>query len=265
MNFEQIAALVERVAGEELMPRFKRVESRVKADGSLITEADGATQTRLIAELHRLWPEVPVLGEEMTAAQQLAVMEDGRPFWCLDPLDGTTNFAAGLPYFAVSLALIDDGKVTGGVVYDPNRGECFVAERGAGARLNGRPLRVGQAPDALAECVALVDMKRMPTDLAVRLSTDPPFRSQRSFGAVALDWCWMAAGRCHLYLHGRQNLWDYAAGSLVLAEAGGVACLAAGPRAPCDPSLFLGSRTGIGALNADLFDAWRGWFGSGGG
>lgn len=257
MDFEQISALVEQVAQEELAPRFNRVRGSLKADGSLITDADTAVQSRLIGELQARWPEIPVLGEEMSSERQQAILEGAQAFWCLDPLDGTTNFVAGLPYFAVSLALIEAGTAVGGVVCDPQRRENFRAKRGAGAWLNGERLQVGQVPNRLSECVALVDMKRLDANLGKRLVTEPPFRSQRSFGAVALDWCWLAASRCHIYLHGRQNIWDYAAGSLILAEAGGVVCLTDRPAGACEPRLYLGTRTGVGAVSRELFDDWR--------
>jgi myo-inositol-1(or 4)-monophosphatase len=259
MELQQLEPLLAEVAEQEILARFRRVASSRKADGSLITEADTAAQSRLAAELAARWPDIPLLGEEMTAPEQQSVLAGGGPFWCLDPLDGTTNFASGLPYFAISLALIADGEVQAGLVYDPNRRECFRARRGAGAWLNGEPLRIGAAPDTLAESVALVDMKRLPVELATRLAAAAPYRSQRSFGAVALDWCWLAAGRCHLYLHVRQNLWDYAAGHLVFTEAGGVGCLTDRPEGLCNPALYLGRRVGVGAANQALFDAWRDW------
>jgi len=258
MDFAEIEQLVKQVAAEELMSRFHRVDSSRKADGSLITEADKAVQSRLIAELTQRWPDIAVLGEEMDPAEQQRVLDGADRLWCLDPLDGTTNFAAGLPYFAISLALIEGGRAVGGVVFDPNRNESFRAERGAGARLNGARLVLPEpAPTVLRDCIGLVDLKRLPPKLAFRLVTEAPFRSQRSFGAVALDWCWMAAGRCHVYLHGRQNIWDYAAGSLVFAEAGGAGCLTDGPAGACDPRLFLGSRSGVAAVSRELFALWR--------
>ena len=91
----------------------------------------------------------------------------------------------------------------------------FCRSQGQGAWLNGEPL-AQRPPVPLAEGVALIDLKRLPRGLASRLASDPPYQSQRSFGAVALDWCWLAAGRCQVYLHGQQKLWDYAAGCLIL-------------------------------------------------
>ncbi len=260
MDMAKVEHWVIDIAQAEIMPRFNRVKSQKKADGSLLTEADLAVQARLLERLQTQWPEIPLIGEEMTPQQQRDLFRSSAAFWCLDPLDGTTNFAAGLPYFAVSLALIEAGKVVAGWVYDPLRQECFRAERGNGAWLNDKPLSLTQSPPStLAECVALVDMKRLPTALGIRLASNAPYRSQRSFGAVALDWCWLAAGRCHIYLHSRQNLWDYAAGSLVLAEAGGVVCISDGATAPCRDGLELGSCYGVGAVNEELFRLWRVW------
>ena len=257
MNLAQVAALVQQVVEEEVSTRFTRVASRQKADGSLITEADTAVQSRLMAELVGRWPEIPLLGEEMEPQRQRAVMEGGGAFWCLDPLDGTTNFSAGLPFFATSLALIREGQAEAGIVYDPQRQECFSAERGGGARLNGEILAIEHPPAELGESIALIDYKRLRPHLIERLAAHPPYRSGRSLGAVALEWCWLAAGRCHIYLHGRQNLWDYAAGSLILAEAGGVACLADGPEEACGQELRLGAKAGLGAVSRPLFKAWR--------
>jgi len=257
MDIRAVATLVQQVAEEEVTPRFTRVSSHRKADGSLLTEADTAVQSRLIEELEARWPGIALLGEEMEPEQQRAVVEEANEFWCLDPLDGTTNFSAGLPFFALSLALIRNGEAVAGIVYDPQRQECFRAERGAGAWLNGQPLAIAHPPQGLEECIALIDYKRLRPELIERLATRPPYRSGRSLGAVALEWCWLAAGRCHLYLHGRQNLWDYAAGSLILAEAGGVTCLTERPEGACGRDLYLGPRAGVGAVSRPLFDAWR--------
>jgi myo-inositol-1(or 4)-monophosphatase len=247
-----------RAAREELLPRFAQVQRHYKADGSQVTAADLAMQQRLTTELAAGWPDVGLLGEEMSAAEQQAQL--ARPqggVWLLDPLDGTSNFAAGIPFFSVSLALLREGEVQLGVVYDPSRDECFAATRGGGAFLNGEPLRP-PPPPPLNKAIALVDLKRLPPELVIRLAQGPPYASQRGLGSVALEWCWIAAGRCHLYLHGRQQLWDYAAASLILSEAGGHACTLDGepvfrPR--------LGPRTALAALDPQLFQAWRGWLG----
>ena len=253
---EEVSQIVRQAAREELLPRFTRVERGLKADGSVITEADLAMQQRLQTQLSQRWPRYRFMGEEMAASKQEAMLADTHDgLWCLDPLDGTSNFAAGIPFFSVSLSLIQEGEVVVGVVYDPMLDECFCAVRGQGARLNGEPLRP-PAPPPLQQCTALIDFKRLAPELAQRLVTERPYSSQRSFGSVALDWCWIAAGRCHIYLHGKQSLWDYSAGSLILQEAGGHAITLEGETV-MHPSLA--PRSAVAASDANLFRAWGEW------
>jgi len=249
--------LVCAAAKEELMPRFGVSGPSIKGDGSLVTAADTGMQSRLAASLFEYWPQFPLIGEEMSEAEQQAALYAGGSAWCLDPLDGTTNFVNGLPFFAVSLALLRHGQPVLGLVYDPLRQECFTAIRGGGAWLNGEPLGATAAHvPALRRCVAVVDFKRLQPRLASRLGVDPPYGSQRSLGACALDWCWLAAGRVHLYLHGGQKLWDYAAGSLILQEAGGTAMTLGGGPIEYDS---LASSSAVAARTAHLYEAWRAW------
>ena len=245
-------------AQEELLPRFARVERQHKRDGSVLTEADLAVQSRIAAQLLQQWPETVFLGEEMTVAEQTELLASGQPVWCLDPLDGTSNFAAGIPYFSVSLALLQPGEVLLGIVYDPVRDECFTASREQGARLNDGPLQVTQTGLELGQTTALIDFKRLDKALATRLVTQIPYASQRSFGSVALDWCWLAAGRCHLYLHGRSNIWDYAAGNFIFDAAGGYSTTLDGE------AIFthaLTPRSSVAAVDQSLFEAWSEWLG----
>ena len=241
------------------LPHRDHIHRHHKADGSLITEADLAMQRRIRAALEQQWPEHGFLGEEMNTEEQeqaLQCLDTG--VWCLDPLDGTNNFAAGIPYYAVSLAFLKQGQVQLAIVYDPSRDECFTAVRGQGARLNGHRIEAHSAGIRLREAVALVDLKRLPRELTERLLHKTPYVSQRSFGAVALDWCWVAAGRVHVYLHGRQKLWDYAAGSLILEEAGGHAVSLDG-----EPVYRpgLAPRSAAAALDGELYQAWIEWLG----
>jgi len=243
---------------EELLPRYARVERTHKADGSVLTAADLAVQKRIGAQLLDRWPDTVFLGEEMAPEAQQRILDSGKPAWCLDPLDGTRNFASGIPYFCSALALLQEGEVSLGIVYDPVRDECFAAARGQGARLNDAPLVAEPTGLELKQTTALIDFKRLDGPLAVRLATEIPYASQRSFGSVALDWCWLAAGRCHLYLHGRSHLWDYAAGQLILAEAGGHSCTLTG-----EPVFIrsLTPRSSVAAVDEPLFRAWREWLG----
>jgi len=254
---EQLCALVRTAAQQELLSRYRRVRASAKVDGSLITEADIAMQERLQGELARAWPRYRLLGEEMDSQRQAELLADvGAGIWVLDPLDGTINFASGVPVFAVSLALLDRSGVAAGVIYDPLRDECFSAARGQGARLNGDSLTARCEAGRLAECVAEVDLKRLTPALRGRIAEQQPFRSQRNFGSGALDWAWLAAGRVQLYLHGGQKLWDYAAGSLILAEAGGRASDLAG-KPVLDWSLT--PRPVVAATDSGLFEQWLGW------
>lgn len=258
MNLDSLISLVRTAAREELLPRFNNVDSEFKADGSFLTEADLAMQTRLTNELQQQWPQILMLAEEMDTQEQDVLLHNGKPLWILDPLDGTSNYAAGIPFFSVSLALIEAGELQLGVVYDPVRDECFSAQRGQGSRLNGRSLAPVETGLSLKQSTGLIDFKRLSPQLATRLAVEIPYSSQRSFGSVALDWCWIATGRCHVYLHGKQNLWDYAAGALILSEAGGQSCTLEGE------VVFnhgLAPRSAVAALDGNLFSAWCDWLG----
>lgn len=262
-DLSRIGALVREVARAELMPRFGLVGETAKADGSVVTEADLVTQRCLLDALAAEYPGVAQIGEEMDAgAQAEALAQSADGVWCLDPLDGTSNYVGGFPFFAVSLAWLLRGRVQLGVVYDPVRDELYTARRDAGASLNGRPLHVPAAPVTLERSLAIVDFKRLPGALSARLTTRPPFRSQRALGSVALEWCWLAAGRGQIYLHGAQSLWDYAAGSLILAEAGGTGCLLDELEGPCRDELRLGKRLAVAAANDRLLAEWRRWLGA---
>ena len=124
MNIDELKNIIIEASNNELMPRFQRCQTEVKADGSLVTEADFAVQSAIQNALKTRWPEYAFLAEEMSADEMNAFF-DANPdgFWCLDPLDGTSNFSSGIPYFAISLAFIQQGEVQLGIVYDPNRDE----------------------------------------------------------------------------------------------------------------------------------------------
>ena len=262
MDQKSVEELLRRLccaADEELMGRFNHVGARIKADGSLVTEADLAMQERMQRELAGICPDYGFLGEEMEPGQRrFPLIRPGAGFWVLDPLDGTSNFVNGIPYFAVSLALMIENRVERAVVYDPVRRELFHAAAGQGAWLNGRELKRHAAPPALRLAIGLVDFKRLPAELSRRLVIAPPYGSQRSFGSVALDFCWIAAGRGHVYLHGRHNLWDYAAGLTILHETGGHSISLEGWEEPVHD---LQPRSTVAALDAKLFAEWCGWLG----
>ncbi len=247
---------VRKVAQQEIMPRYLKVAHQRKTDGSIFTEADLAAQTALVSALRHI-RDYPVLGEEMSPEQQEALWHAGEDgLWCIDPIDGTSNFFNGLPYFAVSVALMRGGRSVLGVVYDPVADEMFWAGQGKGAYLNGVPLPIKEQVPDFHHAMAAIDFKRLEPDLAQKLVALRPFSSQRNFGASTLEWCYVAAGRFNLYLHGGQKLWDYAAGSLILAEAGGSMCTLS------EDDFWAGNlwqRSVIAALNPGLFDSWKAW------
>lgn len=250
----RLCDLVKVAAQQDLMPRFNQVTNEIKADGSILTEADLVMQQRLQSELMSNWPEYAFLGEEMPEAdQQQLFTKSDKGIWIVDPLDGTSNFSLGIPFFSVSVALVKNSKLLLGVVYDPVRDECFSAEAGRGAFLNERRLSLDALSRTTEAKTGLVDFKRLKMDLAQKLVKSPPYKSQRSFGSVALDWCWIAAGRGEIYLHGRQNLWDYAAGHLILQEAGGYSSSLEG-----EPVFnnSLTPRSAVAAVSKPLFDSW---------
>jgi myo-inositol-1(or 4)-monophosphatase len=253
-ELSRLCELVRLAAKEELLPRFRQVSRSFKEDGSLLTEADLAMQHRLEMELKTLWPEYVFLGEEMTSSEQQQLLNNNQNgLWLVDPLDGTSNFSQGIPIFSVSVALIKNNNLQLGVVYDPVRDECFSAKQGEGAFLNDKSLSLESEKDTNTALTGLVDFKRLATMLAQKLVSEPPYKSQRSFGSVALDWCWIAAGRGQVYVHGKQNLWDYAAGYLILQEAGGYSSTLEG-----EP-VFNGGllpRSAVAAVSKPLFDDW---------
>ena len=255
-TLKAVIAAVRLVAAEEIMPRYLKVAHQRKSDGSLCTEADIAAQAALTRKLQAIH-NVPVLGEEMEQAEQQVLWDAGdEGLWCIDPIDGTSNFVRGLPYFAVSVALLRKGKTVLGVVYDPVADELYCAEAGKGAFLNGLSLAKRETAEALHLALANVDMKRLDGQLAGQLAVNPPYSSQRNFGASSLDWCYTAAGRYDVYLHGGQKLWDYAAGSLILWESGGlVCCIENDDFALCD----IWQRSVIAASDTRLYDDWKNW------
>ncbi|MFN0040859.1 MAG: inositol monophosphatase family protein [Burkholderiales bacterium] len=253
---DRVITAVREVAAREVMPRYLKVAHQRKSDGSLFTDADLAAQDALTHALSEIFP-CPILAEEMTPEQQIERwLEGDGGLWCVDPIDGTSNFVNGVPYFAVSVALMRKGRPTLGVVYDPVADEMFYAETGQGAFLDGEPLPIKQHVPRLRNAMAQVEFKRLTPRLSAELVASPPYASQRNFGASTLEWCYAAAGRFDVYLHGGQKLWDYAAGSLILAEAGGSMCTLNHDDFWAED---IWQRSVVAALDPQLFDAWKRW------
>ncbi|MDR1849592.1 MAG: inositol monophosphatase family protein [Zoogloeaceae bacterium] len=265
LDFSQLAELrptVERIVREiserEVLPRFLKVSGRTKADGSAFSEADIAAQEALMRELSRL-ADLPMIGEEMTGEEQKEAWERGfsEGAWVMDPIDGSTNFLVGLPQFAVSVALLREGKPVLGVSCLPMMKEVYSSYKGGGLWVDGARLPAHEpVGKPLADAVASIDFKRLPPHLALRIVHEAPIYSQRNLGSSVLDWCYLAAGRLDAITHGGEHLWDYAAGQLMLEEMGGqVATFEDDDFSAASPW----RRSIIAALDPVFFRTWRDW------
>lgn len=242
-------------ASTEILPRYRSVVATRKDDGSLVTEADHASQRLLVRGLAAV-DEVPVLGEEMARAEQERIFAAGGRFWCVDPLDGTRNFAHGVPFFAVSVALIEDGRPLFGTVYDPIADEAFFAVRGAGAWLNHRPLRVPRSGPPLSRALAEVSLRAPVNVLRSALKNHPPYATRITSGSATLSWCHLAAARIDVLLSAGQKMWDYAAGALIATQAGAVLSTLEEDDFWATPAF---SKSAIAARSPALLAEWRDW------
>jgi len=187
----------------------------------LVTEVDIAVERMFRTLVAERFPEHQVLAEEMGGA----ATAPAGPCWVFDPIDGTTNFAHGLPIFCSSLALEVDGVAEVAAVYDPTRKELFTAERGGGAFLNGTPLHVSSA----ARLVDALLVTGFPYDIHSRVDEivglfavfTGQVRAIRRLGSAAIDLCYVAAGRLDGFWERDLKAWDIAGGALLVEEAGG--------------------------------------------
>ena len=210
-----------RKAGEVLRTGFGAEHAiTYKGEVDLLTEVDAEAERMIREELLGAFPTYGILAEE---GGELAGEEDAR--WIVDPLDGTTNYAHGLPIFCVSIALERAAEeVVLGVVHDPMGEETFVAERGRGAILNGRPISVSDTDEPIRALIATgfpYDRAEMPETLELFGRFAAATRGMRRLGSTALDLCFVASGRLDGYYMRGVRPWDLAAGSLIVREAGG--------------------------------------------
>ena len=192
-----------------------------KSETDFVTNVDVTVQETLKAQLASLAPEIQFMGEE----QDNSRLDWSRPCWLLDPVDGTTNLIHSFQHSAISLALAEGGQIVFGVVYNPYSGECFTARRGQGAFCNGSPIRVSGA-DRLEDsllCAGTVPGRRELADKAFCQMRNLYNVCQdiRRTGCASLDLCWVACGRLDGYVELFLQPWDYAAGLLIVNEAGG--------------------------------------------
>jgi myo-inositol-1(or 4)-monophosphatase len=212
-------------AGRALARDFGEVENlqvSVKGPAEFVTAADRRADATLIAELERSRPGYGFLTEETGTV----VGKDAAHRWIIDPLDGTTNFLHGIPIFAISVALEREGAVIAGVVYNPVTNELFVAERGGGAFLNDRRLRVAKRGELADAVIATGIPHRGRAGRDEFLLELPAMMQQvagiRRCGAASIDLAWLAAGRFDGFWERGLLPWDMAAGMILVEEAGGI-------------------------------------------
>ena len=218
---------------------LERVKVSRKPHNDFVTEIDEAAEKAIIDVLLTAYPDHRILAEESgrTAGAQAgdspafaalpgAADNEAENLWIIDPLDGTTNFIHGFPQYCVSIALMQRGVITQGVIYDPNRNDLFVATKGRGAFLNDRRLRVSKRhrlnEALLGTGFPFKNLETLDRYLAMfRLMTGQSAGIRRA-GAAALDLAWVASGRLDGFFEIGLKPWDIAAGSLLVSEAGGL-------------------------------------------
>ena len=230
LNWVPVASQIARTAGAKLKEFFVAgVVTEYKGDVDLVTVADRTVEEYIRGALLEAFPSHGIYGEEGTRDRL-----DAEFRWYIDPLDGTTNFAHGFPVFCVSMGLEHrsqglapdaDGPIVAGVIYDPTRDELFVAERGKGAFLNGKPIHVSAVPELGEALVATGFPSRKRHDNPnIHFYQEFTLRSHgvRRAGSAALDLAYTACGRFDAYWEFNLNPWDTAAGFLLVEEAGGM-------------------------------------------
>jgi myo-inositol-1(or 4)-monophosphatase len=217
------ASQLAREASQILLKYFGDVTIHEKSTQNLVTQADFESESYIREAIRQQFPSHVMLGEEGDQSADL----QAEHLWVVDPLDGTNNYAHGIPQFCVSIAYAQRGVVEVGVVYDPVRNELFTAVRGAGAWRNGEPIRVSPTTDLNRGIFATgffyergESMER--TLDSIRTLFRRNIRGIRRFGAAALDLSWVACGRFQGFFEYKLAPWDFAAGGLIVAEAGGV-------------------------------------------
>lgn len=200
--------------------RVKNIETKQGEERNLVSEIDKGSEEKIIGIIKRKYPSHAILAEESGANDSRSDYK-----WVIDPLDGTTNFLHGLPVFCVTIGIEFKGEIVGGVVYDPNLDELFTAEKGSGAFLNGKRMKVTSASkliDSLLVTGFPYDIAQNP-DNAIAHFVNFVVEGQgiRRLGSAALDLSYVAAGRFDGFWEVNLNPWDMAAGVLFVREAGG--------------------------------------------
>jgi len=212
-----------RQAGELALHRFRLPqEIRRKGPADPVTQADQEAEELIVSTIRHVFPDHEFLGEEGHRAPA-----DAKHLWVVDPIDGTRNYAHGVPFFCTSIALAERGRIVLGVIHDPIHKETFHAEAGKGAYLNGQPIHVSRKTELEDAILAMslvparqVGNARVALPMLVRLQ--PMVESVRIMGSAALHLAYVACGRFDVGFQDSIHAWDVLAGVLLVQEAGGV-------------------------------------------
>jgi myo-inositol-1(or 4)-monophosphatase len=243
-----------RKAGRALVRDFGEVENlqvSAKGPGDFVSRADMKAEATIREELTEARPNYGWLGEETGGAAG----KDPTRRWIVDPLDGTTNYLHGIPHWAVSIALEHKGEIVAAVVYDPAKDEMFVAEKGAGAYLNDRRLRVSGRRDMITMIfgtgIPFGGSPLLPLTLKDMARLTPRTAGIRRLGVASLDLAYVAAGRLDGFWERNLNAWDIAAGLLLVREAGGLVAAIGVEDDPLETGDVI-------AANAEVFQSFAG-------
>ncbi len=260
-EFAEVAEGIAREAGALLRGFYERgVATEYKGDVDLVTEADRASEALIKGRLGEAFPEHGIYGEEGTRERM-----GGEFRWYVDPLDGTTNFAHGFPVFCVVLGCErrraglredEDGEMVAGVIYDPLRDECFTAERGGGAWLNGRRVSVSKTKKLQESLTATgFPSQKRHASPNVHFYQEMTLRSHgvRRAGSAALDMAYVACGRLDGFWEFKLNPWDTSAGYLLIEEAGGTVTRFGGGKFRLDSREVMGTNGLIFGEMKELF------------
>ncbi|GLR72941.1 inositol-1-monophosphatase [Agaribacter marinus] len=229
-----IAVRAARSAGNIISRGFENLDDlqiQQKGTHDYVTKIDHEAEAAIINKIQQSYPNHSFIGEESGN-----ISNDPDFTWVIDPLDGTTNFIRGIPHFAVSIALLNKGKLDQAVVFDPIRGELFTASKGAGAQLNGYRIRASKPKDLSSTILATAFPFKNKEEFAGISSKFSEIFMQcgdvRRMGSAALDLAYVAAGRYDGYFEKGLKAWDMAAGELLVREAGGLSTDYAGNNDP---------------------------------
>lgn len=220
-RIKQIATRAAYASGKILNDHFgQRLQITKKGAIDLVTQADVASENTIIATIRDAFPDHAILAEESGMTK-----ESHADMWIIDPLDGTTNFAHGMPAFSISIAFAHCSEILMGIVFNPRNAEFFSAIKGRGAFLNDQPIHVSETvsiADSLLVTGFPYNVREKKDTIIQRLSQClTAAQGIRRLGSAALDLCWVACGRFDGFWEEDLKPWDVAAGTLIVQEAGG--------------------------------------------